>query len=207
MRASFVFVAGLISLLLFSSTASGVDPDELVRQGVALHKDGKLKEALALYEKALDKDMTHREGMFHLALVYYDLKDYTKARQAAHDAAIFHPDDMRAILLAGRTELIAGDVADSRKYFMRYLERNPSSVLALTSLGQAEYVSGNFRMGIEYLQQALSLDPRNSRIAKALAEMQALTPAWEAEQERQKQRLNQWYRYLASLPAPLSAEE
>lgn len=57
--------------------------DTYVIHGIYLHRNGKLREALEAYERAVELDPNSMNGHYNLALAYLDVKDYQAANEHA----------------------------------------------------------------------------------------------------------------------------
>lgn len=69
----FTFIAS------FSVAAQNEKVETLLKKGVALHDKGKYKEAIDVYEQALEIDNNNAQVLYEMGLTYFTMKDYNKA--------------------------------------------------------------------------------------------------------------------------------
>jgi len=168
------------------SLAWGQTADQLVKQGEALHAEGKIDEALALYDKALEKNIRHQQAWYRSALAYYDIGNYQEARKGFKGVLSMYPDDMRAVVLLGRCELTLGNPEEARRSLYRALEHYPKDLTILVSVAQAEYLCGNHFAGQKYFEKALSLDPNNRDLINMVSDIKEANQRLLKEEKAEK---------------------
>ena len=92
----------MLAAILAVSPAARAEPapSDLQRAGAAALEDGRLGEALALYERALGTASNDGRVWFDLCLVRYAAGDYGRAINACYRA--LPADEGRAIMLSAR---------------------------------------------------------------------------------------------------------
>ncbi|MEW6532950.1 MAG: tetratricopeptide repeat protein [Thermodesulfobacteriota bacterium] len=159
------------------------DPFE---QALKLHREGKVQEAVELYEKVLDKDMTHHGAMFGLGSAYYQMGRYPEATKALEDVLAFYPDDVAARTLLAEIQLTRGQLEDARKNFNEVLSVRPDFVAALVGLGKTEYFLGNRFAGEKYLKDALARDPNNPYLQQTVRMTEEANREYLREEEAER---------------------
>lgn len=167
-------IAGVL-LLGFSlgSTVRGQDPAEwFFRQGAELEKAGKVRQALRLYEKALEKNKRHHRALYAAGVASYGLGDYGGAEKTFKAMAELYPRDVRAHLYLARIALHTGEWEHAKIGFLKYLVKHPTDTSALIGLGRAEYLSGSCKAGSYYFDQALASKPGDAKVEEMVRHYQ-----------------------------------
>jgi predicted Zn-dependent protease len=184
-----MFVSLLLAAFLLCSISHAQSPGttgDPFEQALKLHREGKVQDAVALYEKVLDKDMTHHGAMFGLGSTYYQLGKYPEATAALEDVLAFYPDDIAARTLLAEIQLTRGMLEDARKNFNEVLAVRPDFVAALVGLGKTEYFLGNRFSGEKYLKDALARDPNNPYLQQIVRMTQEANREYLREEEAER---------------------
>lgn len=139
--------------------------DSFFQKGVELHKQGRLDDALAQYDKALKASPKRYEAMFNTGLVYYAQGDFRRAVRSFRNLLDAYPNSAPAQLYVAKSQLKLGQ-ADEAKSTLRDLLSNKKDYLpAMIDLGRAEYQSGNLFSALDIFKRALALQPDNQELA------------------------------------------
>lgn len=113
------------------------EAERLVAEGVAVHKAGRLAEALALYTRATQADPAHFPARFNLAVAAFEAGDWPRALTAYETALALAPDDANARYGFALALERAGYPLDAAAELEKILDRDPRHVeahLALANL-------------------------------------------------------------------------
>jgi tetratricopeptide (TPR) repeat protein len=129
------------SILLFTSCA-GIpflsSAHQAFENGLSLFNQGKYVEAIPYFQKATELDPDYSEAYFYLGRSFLSLGRYIEAIQPLRTAFRLSPDSFK--------KEITNVLLD-----------------ALIGAALSEFKKSNFQNSIDYLRQALTLDPRSNR--------------------------------------------
>ncbi|GGF69726.1 hypothetical protein GCM10007301_31780 [Azorhizobium oxalatiphilum] len=136
------------------------DPRALLGQASALHRAGKLDEALAAYQTAarLAPRFLDAQRMLAFALLQAGRpKESARAAQKARDLA---PRDPNGHVLVGAGLLLAGEPAKALPAFEEAARLAPGLLEAQFQAGNALAALGRHAAAVERFSRALEIDPR-----------------------------------------------
>lgn len=161
---------------------SNVDAWQLAMGGLAnVLQRGKadVTRGMSLAARSLEQDANNLIGAYAMTLGnYYQLAyqwtsdPFKSASGVAEHAAkciALAPDDPYSLIADGTAHMLRGDVQGAIGQLRLATERNPSSARAFSFLGQLVGMQGDPDGGIELLQQAITLSPRDSALNVMLA--------------------------------------
>jgi tetratricopeptide (TPR) repeat protein len=135
------------------------DPEAKVNLGAALAHEGQYDEAIAMYRAALPALKNKNMVLLNLALAYYKKGDFEHAREqftVLHDA---QPNDVRAVILLGDSDLHLGK-ADAALALLEPLESKFSSNMDFEYvLGRALITTGRRRDGVPRIEKVAQSGP------------------------------------------------
>lgn len=76
-------------------------------------------ESARYYEKALEYNGTHRDALFHLGLLYYEIRAFDKMSALFEKIVQYKPEDKDALMFLGLAYYHRGDFAQSHTYYQR----------------------------------------------------------------------------------------
>jgi predicted TPR repeat methyltransferase len=189
-----------------------ITAEELLRRGVARHREGRMEEAESLYRRALRLAPRHPDAENLLSVLALQrgevaaaLEHSARALQAAPEHPLFLSNRGAALAAAGR-------LAEAVEVLQRTLEKNPQDVTSLRNLGQALTAGGQAEAALGPLRAAAALAPEAPEVSLALAH--AAREAGKVEEARAaaarvKGRLAEQARFLLAglgeAPAPARA--
>ena len=146
------------------------------------------------FEQALHDDATLSEAREQLAICYFELREYARARPLFEQMAAIKGSARIAAYYLGRIDLIERDFDSAIRHFGSIPRRNPVRD-ELYYLGSAYYKLEKYPESIEILRQAATDNPRDARIHQLLARAyQKLGRGSEAEKEfAETRRLHDYY--------------
>ncbi len=136
--------------------------DQLVRQATALHRQGRLNEALPLYQRALAADPNHVEALTLAGAALTQAGQIETALQLLQRAIQLAPNSAQAFANLGAAWRRAGRPADAVAAFERALALDAE--LADAHLGFANLLleTGKAERALSHFDAALAQQPRNA---------------------------------------------
>ncbi len=146
--------------------------------GAALHVGGRLDEALAAYDRAIQLSPGHLEALIARAGIYFDRQQPAKAAADIKTLRQRFPKDPRADYLSGLIAANEGNQTDSQASMRRVVELlDPLPIESLRFRpqllilgGLAHHALGEREKALPYLEQVVKLQPSNPA-AKAMAQV------------------------------------
>lgn len=140
--------------------ASTESQQRLIREGVALHDQGKYDAAIAKYEEVLKENPDNVEALYEVSWSYAARKDYQKSLEMAYRGARYNSN------LLGRFYMRIGnnldDLGDSKKAIEMYkagIKLSPNVTLLHFNLAITYNRIGKPEEARKSLKKSLSLDP------------------------------------------------
>jgi len=188
----------MILLLLLMGAASLSAGSSAARahlgSGNQLIEAERYSEAATEFEQALHDDPALSEARHQLAVCYFELRDYARARPLFEQMAATKSSAPVAAYYLGRMDLIERHFDSAIRRFRSIPRQNPVRD-ELYYLGSALYKQEKYAESVEILRQAAAANPRDSRIHQLLARAyQKLGQDREAENEFvETRRLHDYY--------------
>lgn len=176
---------------------TSVDPNALLAQAAALRAQGKLQEAIAIYETVLQRNPALSNSWYNLGLLRRRVGEYEGALRAYDEAlkrGVGSPEEVhlnKAVILSD--DLRRAD--DARRELATALRLNPGYVPALLNLGNLAEDLGQISDAIDAYERVLSLNPHH---AVALSRLSGMGAAWKDHDEA----VDQLRAALAAVPGP-----
>ena len=151
------------------------DPQAQLDYGKALHGAGRVNEAIAKYEVALQRKATVAEAEFYLGLAWKDLGDSDKALDHYQRSVQLDPKNGKSEAnLAG---LLAekGRLAEARGHYERSLALNPELQIAHKELADLLCAAQEYQAAISHYEAALRIQPDYREAKQNLAFAKSLT--------------------------------
>jgi tetratricopeptide (TPR) repeat protein len=128
-------------------------------RAVALHREGRLDEAAALYEAILESDPGHAEAAHHLSLLLCSRGSLDRAEELARKGVVLEPASGRALAHLGSVLLALGHPGEALGFLEAALSIDPSRADVLNNLGAALRSAGRLDEALENFKRALELSP------------------------------------------------
>lgn len=131
------------------------------QEGVAHEQSGDLAAARKSYESAIVSRPDYVEAIANLGLVYLRLGDVQKALAHFEEARRLRPEARNLEFYAGLAHYQSGDYPNAIQRLKSFVEAFPKDARGLHLLGLCWLRIDNLEQGVQYLQQAVSLQPGN----------------------------------------------
>ncbi len=162
------------------------DVADLYRKGYNAQKAGNLKEAMGIYEGCLKADPKNYKALLAMGTVYLAMGEYRKATEQFRSVLALYPDDPRTRLYLANSRLKAGFIGEAKNDYEMILSEYPEDVPALIGLARAEYLLGNRFTAVDFLKQALALQPGNTALKATVDRVESAARQNLAEEERER---------------------
>lgn len=131
-----------------------------------LSKQGKTTDAILEYEKAIQQSPNDLSAYKKLATVYeMDTREWSKAIKTLNDAVMISDNDPDVYRLLSYAQLWAGQSEDAVKSAQKAIDLRRGDALATSTMALAVAAGGDLSKGKDMMQQALSMDGNNERVA------------------------------------------
>ena len=129
------------------------DIDILLAHGAALAQDGRTREAIATFERALQIDPSSAAAKANLGTVFLLVRDYPRAQATMRDALALDPDVSRAHNALGVIAAETGRADEAIEHWKRAVELNPKEWDTLFNLAKLLRQRGRRAEAEPYVQQ------------------------------------------------------
>jgi tetratricopeptide (TPR) repeat protein len=128
------------------------------------HEQGKLKEAVAAMDRAIDRNPAEVANYLDLARILLNHKRYPVALEAAKKAVELAPNSYEAYKLKGIIEGRMGNLVEAVKTYTRAVELSPNSPEAILALAGAQATDGKIEEANATFEQGIQRFPRDLRL-------------------------------------------
>ncbi len=135
------------------------DPADRVNQANKLLADGKVSQAIRLYQKEVKANPNDENSHFNLAAAYARNNQYDKAKKHYQKALEIWPDYAEAYNNLGNLYLKQGRSDKAIDQFQKALEIYPEYAYAYNNLGKVYAKRGNYMDAIANFSRALEIKP------------------------------------------------
>lgn len=129
---------------------------QVLRRAEQLHAQGKLKEAVPLYQQALEEDPYDAERWYSCGIALLAMRDYKGAIKFLSSALEFDPDSVTAWYNLGIASDASGLYDQAETCYRTALKYDPESILPHVTLGGMLYRMGRPDEGYEHHRLALA---------------------------------------------------
>lgn len=138
---------------------ASAEAERLFAEGVALHKRGRITQALAAYAGACEADPAHVAARFNLAVALHATGDRAGAESAYRRAIALKPDLVQALNNLANLLLEDGRVAEAVDALARATHAAPAFAPPWNNLGNALLRLGRPEEAVARFSTALEIDP------------------------------------------------
>lgn len=148
--AQIAFQESLVFDKEFSRTYTGL--------GILHVSDEKYREAISLFEKALNLNIMDSENYYMLALCYKHLNEYNLVEELFLKAASLEPEDNRVLTQLAFEMNRQGRFSESIEYFNKLLNLDPYDDFAWNDLGDAYKYNEQYNEALDCYMKAAKID-------------------------------------------------
>ncbi|MEL6346066.1 MAG: tetratricopeptide repeat protein [Myxococcota bacterium] len=158
--------------------------------GQVAYRLGKYNNAVQHYRQFLRDRPDEPNVLARMAMAWFQLAEYSRAREACHQALLIDPQNLTARYALGCTLLEEGDPNEALRIFRETLKEHPEHMLSYLEMARTRRMAGDVR----WLHNALHAEVRQydrappggrldaktltrDRIALVLSELQAVGPS------------------------------
>jgi tetratricopeptide (TPR) repeat protein len=151
------------------------EAQRLAERAKAMVDANRLEEAIALLERSRSVSRRDPQLMFRLAGLYYDTKQFAKAREDVEAAIALAPTEWTYQYLAGLIDESTGRLEEAAKKLSVAARLNPTRAELYNELGNVAMAQRNYSDAAREFEIAAKLDQHepayetNARTAKRLA--------------------------------------
>jgi tetratricopeptide (TPR) repeat protein len=168
-----------------------VDLDAMLQRVIALHREGRLREALEICEEMVRRRPQMSISLIQLGMLHRGLGQLPDAIAALRRAFALNPDDLGpAVLLAGYLSE-AGEAAEAADLLQAYAARPEPDLDVLTQRGVALAQAGRSQEALETFARARELDPSNPMTLVQMATVHLTVGAREPARDALEEALRQ----------------
>lgn len=135
---------------------------EVLAAAIALHQQGRLSEAGALYDQILDRQPDHADALHLSGLIAFQNSEFDDARTWIEKAIASDPSVAMYAANLGRVEMAANNVSRAIAAWQQALQRDPHNADIYSDMSGAQLKTGAVHEALESAQQALRIQPDHS---------------------------------------------
>jgi tetratricopeptide (TPR) repeat protein len=136
-----------------------MDTTRSLQSAKSYYKEGQLEKAEKIYKKILNKYPDNTEAVYHIGLIYCQLRRYDAAIKYLEKSLRFNPSETDAHINLGLAFQNKKQFEKAISHFNTALQLNPSSSLAFYNLGIVFQETGQTDKAAQCYQQAVRFDP------------------------------------------------
>ncbi len=164
-------------LLLFVSSSYAQTFEELTTSALKATNENKFREAINLYNQALELDNNNHFIFNKISLMYYSLDNFDSSIVYCNLTLKFVPNDTTALFQRGHSYMEKEMYQEALNDFLRSFEySNKRNVHCAFNVGKAYSNIGNLEKAIEYYKITLTLDPNDKYASYELGYCYASLP-------------------------------
>ncbi len=131
----------------------GITMQDLRKKAMACYKQGQFAEAAAYFQQVISQaseDAPPINDLKYLSMALYACNNYATALDVTRSLQRYLPDDSEVAVNLGTLQLMTGDVTGSLNTLQQLIQREPGNVVALDSITQLAYSTGNYDAAKHY---------------------------------------------------------
>jgi predicted O-linked N-acetylglucosamine transferase (SPINDLY family) len=154
--------------LIVNPAVLSAEADQLVAQGLALHKAGQALQAEPYYRAALDKYPHHGDATHMLAVVTSQKGQQAEAEALAREAVGINPEHTAYQNTLGRVLLLQGRMEEGLAVLQKALDLAPQNHEAYFNVAEAMFAQGQYREAERAYRRALQFKATHAAAAFGL---------------------------------------
>lgn len=154
----------------FFNNMTGNNHSSDLRIAMNLCNEGKFKEALPHFDKALSTDKSNDDAFRMKGQALMMLGRYQEATDSVIDALNINPQNVWTLILMGNIFAKQNNIQGAMRYYEEAIKYHPNDAIAINNVGAAYVQQGMLDKAMETFDRALSIDPSspNTYYGKAL---------------------------------------
>lgn len=161
--------------------SSKMNMNELIEQGNRASEEGRLGEALALYNRALSMEPFSTHAHYNRGLVLERLGRNSEAEEEYRRTITLNPEFVEARNNLGNQLVARGLLTEAIEQYHAAVASNPVCPAALNNLGNAYKAKGQLSKALDFYRRAISADPSAAYASSNLIMSLEYSPAHNRE--------------------------
>ena len=149
------------------------NPKQLIKQAEKLTRKGNFKEAEKILRGVVERNPKNSKSKIALAYVLLKQRHLIEAYDFSVEIVRREPKNSYAFAVLGATLLNAGNFRDAKTSFINSLKLSNQEALAWSGLGMLEFYENRISQGLDYLREAVFLEPEEPDFIYSLAQVAA----------------------------------
>lgn len=145
--------------LIMEEVPAQIEQDPNLSEGVQMFQQGRYEEAIALFQKVLEKEPDSVDARYNLALSLLRSGKQDEAIALLEKVIEMKPDMMETYLALGECYFNMGENEKAKSYFEQALEKEPNNAEVYYNLGIIHYKDDRTDEAIKNFITSNSLDP------------------------------------------------
>ena len=153
----------------WTKEANWKDPKDKI---LDLLNDGKLTTALPMLWTLVQQDPTDADNLYHLGVVYSELRQFDKASATLEQLVEIAPDHVHGLTALGVAEINSGNLLIAEEWLRKATTVDPKNQWALRNLGACLMKQDRYQDASEVLSRCLAETPKDIAAMVGLGEAQ-----------------------------------
>lgn len=137
-----------------------MDINNLLEQGILLHKKNLLDQAKKIYEEIIAIDEKNFHAIHFLGIIFCQQKDYNQGIKLIEKSLLINNKNFSALNNLGNFLLELKKYPEAVEKYKQALNINKNYTAAIYNLGNAYKASSEYKIALEYYYKAIISDPK-----------------------------------------------
>ncbi len=140
---------------------NSLQKDKLISNALSLHSEGKIKEALEIYNFLIQNKIYDPRILNNLGTIYSQIKQLDKAILLFNESIKKFPDCIEAYINLANVLVAKGRNDTAKKFLEKAIELNPKFLKAYSMLAGILVGEGNLKKAEFFLKKSLEINPND----------------------------------------------
>lgn len=154
------FIAFFLFNFQLNAQQGSKKANQFYQQGLQLHQNGQIQQAVEFYGKALQKDPYHLKSLYNRGIAYLKAGHFTAAQQDFTAIIQVTPNDQEVLEHLANTKFYLQDYSNAVKIYDRLIYLNPKDNL-YSNRGLAKSKMKEYDAALEDLNKAILQNPHD----------------------------------------------